>query len=212
MQDAAKIQDSLDHQTDHQEAKAAVVQEQLTNVQRNMKMAETELAKFRVLREGLNVGMGVLNQQFTQIKNQPEPNPVSVTAFEGAIGHLEGLVKQADLAIAKNEGSFMAFQAMEQQFKQQVDEAVARQRVLGTQAGNAVALAEQGQQAAPVETVVGVEVGDTTVEVEDTTESVEALIAAVGEDEEPTPAPIATPRKTTSSSSKKGRGRKKKQR
>ena len=206
MQDAAKIQEQIDHQTDHQDAKAALVSEQLVNVQKNKGMAEQELAKFRVLREGLNVGMGVLNQQFTQVKAQEEPNPVSIVAFEGALGHLEGLVKQADIAIAKNEGSFMAFSTMEQQYQQQIEAAIGRQRSLVAQGDKAVALAAQGQAPtpAPTETVVAVETGDATLD----TESLEALLDTGGES---APAPIATPKKTPSSS-KKGGGRKKKKR
>ena len=217
MQDAARIQDQIDYQTEHQKAAAALALEQLAGVQRNKAMAEQELAKFRVLREGFNVASGVMNQQLAQIKAQEAPNPVSITAFEGALVHLEGLMKQADIAIAKNEGSHMAFSTMVQQYEKQMVDAQARQRVLATQGGNAVELASR----APGESVVeAVEVGEDTVAVgaiPDTTapeldSSLDALVeaaAAVGE-EEPAPKPIAAPKKKPSS--KKGGGRKQKKR
>ena len=212
MQDAARIQEQIDYQTEHQKAAAALALEQLANVQRNKAMAEQELAKFRVLREGFNIAQGVLNQQLTQIRAQEVPNQVSINAFVGALANLEGLMKQADIAIAKNEGSFMAFSTMEQQYQQQMVDAQARQRVLATQGGKAVELAAR----AGGETVEAVEVGDTTVSVGATPSleaptidaSLEALIdaaAAVGED--PVQEPIAAPKQTTSP--KKGGGRKK---
>ena len=205
MQDAARIQEQIDYQTEHQKAKAAVAQEQLVNVTRNKLMAEQELAKFRVLREGFNVASGVMKQQLTQIRAQTPPNPVSINAFEGALGHLEGLMKQADMAIAKNEGSFMAFTTMEQQFQQQAMEAVGRERALLAQGGNAVELASR----VSAETIEAVETGETMVSVDPPAapKSLEDLLDAA--DAEPTQEPIAAPKKTTPS---KGRGRKQKRR
>jgi len=180
MQKAAKIQDSIDHSVQHQDTKATVLQEQLAGVTRNKNMAECELAKFRVLREGLNVATNVLNQQFDQFKKQENPSTVTMAGFDGALGHLSSLVTQAATAIAKNEGSFMAFQAMEVHLTEQVTQATSKSRTVAAQGAKAVQVAEQGE--------AGVK-------------SVADLISSA--DEESAPAPISTPKKKTTP--KKGR-------
>lgn len=183
MQKATKIQNSIDHSVQHQDTKAAVLQEQLAGVTRNKNMAECELAKFRVLREGLNVATNVLNQQFDQFKKQEAPSPVTMAGFDGALGHLSSLVTQAATAIAKNEGSFMAFQAMEVHLTEQMTAATSKGRTVAAQGAKAVQVAEQGEAGA---------------------KSVADLISSA--DDEPAPAPIASAKKKTAS---KKRGRRK---
>lgn len=202
MQEAKKIQEQIDSQVQHQEAKAAVMQEQLASVSRNKDMAEQELAKFRVLREGFNIASGVLGQQLVQVQQQESPNPVTVKAFEGAIGRLGDLMTQADVAIAKNEGSFLAFQTMEQQMTAQMQQATARSQMVAQQGAKAVELAARAGviQTETVE-AIETEAGDMPIK------SVEDLIQSADEAPEPAEKPITRTKKKTAS--KRGRGRKK---
>lgn len=202
MQEAKKIQEQINSQVQHQEAKAAVMQEQLASVSRNKDMAEQELAKFRVLREGFNIASGVLGQQLVQVQQQESPNPVTVKAFEGAIGRLGDLMTQADVAIAKNEGSFLAFQTMEQQMTAQMQQATARSQMVAQQGAKAVELAARAGviQTETVE-AIETEAGDMPIK------SVEDLIQSADEAPEPAEKPITRTKKKTAS--KRGRGRKK---
>jgi len=181
MQEATKIQEQMGEMVQHQESKAGAAAEQLKFVQANKQRAQEELAKFQVLREGLKAATAFLTQQQTAMRNAEDPNPVTLIGFEGALGHLTGLMEQAGAAAAKNEGSYVAFSTMETQLLQTIQAATARGRGLEVQGERAVELASRSGEIAEV--------------IEEAA------------DEESDPAPIATPKKTTTTS-KRGKGRK----
>jgi hypothetical protein len=182
MQDAQKIQNQMAGMIQHQENKGVAASDQLTFISGNKRKAEEELAKFQVLREGLKTATAFLTQQREAVAAQEAPNEITLIGFEGALLHLKGLMEQTGTAIAKNEGSFVAFSTMETQLQQTVSQSAARAKGLEVQGAKAVQIAAQGEA------------------------SVADLISSV--DEEPAPAPIASAKKKTSSNSKKGKGRK----
>jgi len=160
MQDPTKIQHQIDNQVQHQEQKAALLQEQIETVTRNKDMAERELAKFRILREGFNIANGVLGQQFAQARQQEGVNPILLVGFEGAIGRMTDLIQQADMAIAKNEGTHMAFQTMLQHLGQQVQQAMARSQTVAAQGEIVVGLASRAPATTMEELIEGAGSGD----------------------------------------------------
>lgn len=169
--------------TDLQNAKAEFLQEHLAEVLRNRTLAEQELVKFKILREGFNVAKGVLAQQLGQVRAQPQPQSLTIIGFEGALERLTLLMGQTDMAIAKNEGSLAAFQAMEQQLTQQVQETV-------------------GSSASGVVEMIETEAGDSQIL------SVEELISSADpKGVKPATTPMGATKKKTSP--KRGKGRQK---
>lgn len=96
-----------------------MIDQQLDQISRIKASAEQELLKFKVLFEGLKFGKQMLAKQLDQIRAQESSNPVSVLAFEGALTRFEDLLQQTSSAIAKNEGSFLAYQTMEKSLQDQ---------------------------------------------------------------------------------------------
>ena len=149
MQDADRIQEQIRTQVQHLESKASVMQEQLQSLASHKETTEQELAKFRILRESFSAALGMIEQQLAQACAQEDVSVSTIRGFEGATKQMQELIKQAESAVAKNEGSLLAFQQVEKETDAKMREANARARAVAQQGERAVDLASRTAGNAP---------------------------------------------------------------